>query len=568
MEIEEIRTYIDSYKFDSAEEKTAFEIEIQLLLQEVAIQQIVRRNTLSILYNLYLSLCGEESVLLNVLVSSNPTANKGKLLQYLSNFTKQNLNLPSQTTAQEVFLHLCAKQIEDYYLDVILEKEILDFYPPPTLKIISQFPAERIYLLADIWVDYGSLFSEEDKLLLAELLEEIDEEAVNDLSPIHLNNFFQDILPVFVERFAHRIPQHLLFHHPIRIAAWYQVWRNHFLQLEEIEDQDYYALDFKTIIKYTPEFIWWNNGLRFQSGIKKFYFGSDGFIHLAKGGSIRDAPNTEPFTRRMAKAFVNLPFNFDQLGKNMYIYCYGEALGVGPQLHDMMQEFVRHPTANIQLQEELDKWNPVLQKMTCEEFETLTRAEAESLMGYLYHCLRDQPDFSVQRRSFDHILRGSHAYYERIEARNRRQRELARQRRRINEQRLAEYNLDRDQLNRRLAAEREKLFLAPKWSPHKTVKHFVKGTMRIIELTSRHALHSEGASMSHCVGSYAQRCIQGYCSIWSLRETQSQKEYSRVTIELDQSKRIVQASARFNAVPDAKYMNFIKLWSKKNNLRM
>jgi len=179
----------------------------------------------------------------------------------------------------------------------------------------------------------------------------------------------------------------------------------------------------------------------------------------------------------------------------------------------MMQAFVRHPTHLIQLQEELDKWNPVIQKMACDEFEALTRDQAVAFMGYLYHCLRDQPNFTVQRRPFEQIYRDCNTYHERIQRRVRQQQELRRQQRRAYEERVARDRQLQAAAYQRLEAEQQKMLLLTKWSPRNSIKTFSKGKLRIIELTNRHALNQEGMAMSHCVGSYATRCITGECSI-------------------------------------------------------
>ena len=146
MEIEEIRLAIDAFKFDSSEEKIAFEKEIQELIQAAPFQGVIRRNLLATQYNLYLTISGEET---DLLIAFGDVHNN-KLLQYLSNFTSQELALPKQVMALEVFLHTCTKQLDEYYLDVILEKELLDFYPPHALQIIRQFTAENMYTLVDI----------------------------------------------------------------------------------------------------------------------------------------------------------------------------------------------------------------------------------------------------------------------------------------------------------------------------------------------------------------------------------------------------------------------------------
>ncbi len=324
------------------------------------------------------------------------------------------------------------------------------------------------------------------------------------------------------------------------------VWLRHTLKIEEEleEDDPYYEMDFPTIIKYIPEFIWWNNGLFYRNGNKNFYFTSLGFFHLAKGGSIRNAPDHHHFTRRMAKVFVNLPFDFNQGNKDMYIYCYGKSLGAGDLLSETLQHFFRHHATPQELQDELEKWNPIIQKLSNSEFEELSENRARDLLGYLYHCLRDKVGFTVQRRTIAQLIQESNAYYERIQIRAAQRAEV-----------------ERARLERIKKAKKKDT-----WEVHEKVKPYKKDGYKIIELTTRIELENEGSVMNHCVGSYMHMCKTNKCSIWSLRERRKDVWYSRVTIELNRANKIVQSSARFNATPSKEHFNVIKEWADLNKI--
>ena len=170
------------------------------------------------------------------------------------------------------------------------------------------------------------------------------------------------------------------------MVSWFQVWKNHKYQIEEnlSENAEYYNTGFTTIIKYVTKYLWWNNGLNYGNGKKEFSFSSPEFYFLATGSSIRKVPNHHPFTRRMAREFVGLPYELD-LGEreDIYIYLYVKSLGGGRRLSSLLMEFIAHPDHKIHLQKELDRWNPIIQKLACEEFEAMETAR--EFVGYLYH---------------------------------------------------------------------------------------------------------------------------------------------------------------------------------------
>ena len=94
-----------------------------------------------------------------------------------------------------------------------------------------------------------------------------------------------------------------------------------------------------------------------------------------------------------------------------------------------------------------------------------------------------------------------------------------------------------------------------------------KITYTITQITDSVELREEGYQMQHCVGSYLDKCMEGYCSIWSLRQTEKGGIVSTlVTIEVSASRRIVQARTSYNAIPSDNHQAFIKEWAKNANL--
>lgn len=545
----EVQEFVKKSSFGVESDRLAFQAELLALLADENLADLARRNTLESLKDLYLSLSANKSAFeLSLLAQLGTGSSKADFLRsHFNRLLEEKLAFPSQGGAIETFVHLTARQLDKAYLSKLLQSKALEFYQVNHLQQLKHFYFDNLRTFIDFYADFSHDYSDKDKILVMELLHILYPTSLGENSAKDLHVFLQEIMPHFVERFQHR-EELQVYDYTERIAEWFMVWLRHQHQTEkdlEVGDE-YYEMDFPTIVKYIPEFIWWNNGLYYRNGDKNFYFGSLGFFHLAKGGSVRKAPDRHHFTRRMAKIFVNLPYHFDQTGKDMYIYCYGAALGAGGLLSDMLQEFVRHHPDHAELQDELDSWNPVIQKLVDPAFEALNRQQAMEFMGYIYHCIRDQPGFTVQRRTLTSLLRDSNEYNARI-------RERAQRRERLRQEREERA---KEEKRRRLGA----------WKPHRSVKPYENHPYKIIELTNRQMLENEGLIMNHCVGSYYGKCLSGNCSIWSLRQFKNDSWYSLVTIELDKRKNMIQASARFNATPSREHREIIDVWSGLNGV--
>ncbi|MEL6924086.1 MAG: PcfJ domain-containing protein, partial [Bacteroidota bacterium] len=398
----------------------------------------------------------------------------------------------------------------------------------------------------------NAILSEAERSLVFEMLHLLYPTSLQENAASQLVQFLQEVLPHFVERFAHRMDQETLFQHPDRWAEWFMVWQRHMLRTEEELEEDqneYYETDFATVVKYIPEFLWWNNGYYFSNGDKNFHFGSECFCFLAAGGSIRKAPDWRHYTRRMARTLMNLPYYFDQQSYDMYIYSFCQSLGAGPQLSRCLQQYIRHPDNAAAMQEEMDRWNPIIHKLTSERFENLGEAAALELVGFLYHCLRDQPEYSVQGRTVDQLITDSNEYYERIHVRA----NIRENRRREREARRAANATMPDIL---------------KWDKHPSIHAFNYKGFQIIELTNEHMLQLEGRTMNHCVGSYARRCANKQCTIWSLRQLRQVPSRSCVTIEISKHRHIIQMRGRFNATPSKEHRDIIKRWAAKEQIEI
>ncbi len=89
----------------------------------------------------------------------------------------------------------------------------------------------------------------------------------------------------------------------------------------------------------------------------------------------------------------------------------------------------------------------------------------------------------------------------------------------------------------------------------------------IRHLKSAKALADEGRTMRHCVGSYAFRCEEGRCAIFTLKlKPKGGSLENLVTIEVTKDKCVVQARSIKNAIPSSVSKRVIKLWAAENGL--
>lgn len=542
---------LDKIAFESKVEETAFETELSALYLNEQTRTFVRKNTINALYDLYLVLSSDRSTIQSALLASLIEDQEAKLciLPFLESIIPSQETIEYKPSALEVFIHLASRGVTKETLVDLIESDLLSIYQMNRLTRLKDLYLPNIETLVEFHLQYQNRLDQALKNIGSDMLLLMYPTMIDEDTPTRIYNYLTTILPRFVEVFESEMEQATLYNATSQMVEWMLVYKRHLLKQEEaIESNDpYYEMEFSTIVKYIPKFIWWNNGLGYRNGDKKFYFGSAGFCALGKGESIRKATDFHHFTRRMANRFVNLPYDFDQQGKDMYIYLYTDSLGAGPHLSNALQTFIRHPAGKEALEEELDRWNPVIQKLSTAEFETLEPPIARQLLGYIYHCLRDQPGFTVQRRSIQQLLNDSVAYHHRINER-------------------IQIRMRRERLAAERKAPTEKATRS--WKPCRSLQSFENARYTIIELTTEPALQHEGSVMKHCVGGYMNRCKNGSSSIWSLREKRDKKWYSCVTMEIVKEKHIIQMSAPFNAVPSKTHREIILKWQKREGIEV
>ncbi|MEL7161645.1 MAG: PcfJ domain-containing protein, partial [Bacteroidota bacterium] len=361
-----------------------------------------------------------------------------------------------------------------------------------------------------------------------------------------------DILPALEEKYPGTDDPH-------RIADWCKLWLEHrHRTVPNIpETHAYYATDFRNVIKYVPPVIWWNNGLPYRNGEKAFAYYSEEFFWLATGGSLRKLPNHPPYSKRMAKEFLRLAPELTSGDADIYVYCWLRSLECAHPMALALQGHFHRPTDPDALADWKARLDPVVQRLRTFNLDW-EEQEYAGLLGYLYHLLRDQPDFNISGRTYDQLTRDATDYYQRMEDR------------RAEQERLA--------AARAVARERDDARNRQNWDPLRNVKAWEEDFGRyakirkrqILELTSLSTITAESNSMKHCVSTYFNACKQGRASIWSLRELrQNGQWYSVLTIEVRPNIRsIVQVRGRFNATPAKEDFAVVTQWAEQEGLNL
>lgn len=508
------------------------------------LKTLLEAHSIPALYRLFQKLQADQNPFSLILTDDQ----EGLLRDYFQRILDSGQLFPYGRIAQKAFVELCSLGIDQDALQDLLVTRMLDLLSVDQLQKLAEVPLSNLRVLVRFFKANDRILPEDLMSLGVELIILASPAFVAQKRNTFLREFLSAILPHFEARFAHRMNRETMHSYPAKILAWWEVWHRHQERTEETPKEDvYYQMDFSTIIKYVPEYIWWNNGLSYGRRNRVYHFQSPEFRHLATGGSVRKGPDFRPYTRRMAKAFVTLPYNFHAGMRDMYLHFFGISLGAGELLQTMMQRFMRHRPSKAHLLAELELWNPVLQKLACADFENLDIPEARSLMGYLYHCLRDQPDYQVKSKTIAQLCRDSQAYQDRIQAR-------------------ANARAAREQARLLMTGKRAKLI---RWAPHSSVLPMelkqADHHYKIVELTDENQLNREGAIMNHCVGGYTYKCVDESSSIWSLRECIDGTWFSLVTIELEGAQ-IVQARGPFNATPTPEQRKVIRAWKKREGL--
>jgi hypothetical protein len=100
-----------------------------------------------------------------------------------------------------------------------------------------------------------------------------------------------------------------------------------------------------------------------------------------------------------------------------------------------------------------------------------------------------------------------------------------------------------------------------------TLTNNEKVTWKMTQIKTTKDLHAEGNAMHHCVYSYKQSCINGWCSIWSLKSYDKWGvEKRRLTIELGEGNYIRQIRGYANRLAKPEEMKVVNMWTSRHGL--
>lgn len=276
----------------------------------------------------------------------------------------------------------------------------------------------------------------------------------------------------------------------------------------------------------------------------------DWFCHVARGGSIRDAPGTpESLTKRAAHLMrdagseLTIPqaMRFGQL----------RALRIPDPF---IQAALRHPMATAF--EEDGIWCPFFMMVAQEP--SLGLDEFVGILHYLRAEIRD-PNIkrvSLKERSLRQLRRSARRALRGMLF-------IARR----NGFNYTEADLDRPDVQAHLCS-----LAASIWPPMKDVAPFEitnEHRWHIVELCTQRDLQSEGSELTLCVASYGSRCRVGKSAIFSLRRWEEDEHYwdPWITIEVDpRSRRIIEMRSIWNDPPIPRELEMVEAWAAENAL--
>lgn len=258
------------------------------------------------------------------------------------------------------------------------------------------------------------------------------------------------------------------------------------------------------------------------------------FVHVAQGGSLFKIVGTEmlpvPLTRRLCHRFLSLPADTPGIVKGLRIVQIDSYGGT-------------HSLKNVLLQTALGRtlhspeseifWDTAI-RWFCDN-PMLDTAQVGPLMDYIYHCLAENPDFSMKGRSVVAMLNGMHEWHDTL-----------------------------SKIRRLKGVEFKPAgFEEARWA-YKTTDKPARDEWTITEILSSKELAAEGTALRHCVYSYARSIAEGRCSIWSVRKNDERM----ITVEVNnRTREIWQARGFCNRLPKPFEESVIRRWAALNNLK-
>lgn len=271
------------------------------------------------------------------------------------------------------------------------------------------------------------------------------------------------------------------------------------------------------------------------------------YIVAARGGSLYKAGASAWLTRKEVHAFLNTraDLGFDEA---LWLAIAGSyASDAASALRIARSKIAKSPRG------ELAFWREVTRFFCAHPAPAET---IDDLCDYLADCRRRDAGYSLEGRTLGSLNRRMHEWHrdlaaiERIEA----------LRRRTEGRHAAAASAERTWAGSPLADWM--------WTPvSKDAK--ARGERFVVrQLKLAEDLVMESRAMRHCVSSYADKCISGYASIWSLRRCTKDRVDRLLTIEVDRQDRAVQVRGLANRVAHPEERSVLERWAKARGIAL
>lgn len=270
------------------------------------------------------------------------------------------------------------------------------------------------------------------------------------------------------------------------------------------------------------------------------------YIVAAKGGSLFKAGASVWLARKEVHAFLNSPadLGFDEAVWQAIASSYASDTAL--ILRIARSRIVRTPRA------ELTFWRGVARFFCANPVPAET---IDDLCDYIAECRRRDPGYSLEGRTLTSLNRCMHEWHRDLAAIER----IGEIRRRA-QRRGTATPADAKWQGSPLADW--------EWTPaSKDAKakgeRFVVRQLRVAE-----DLVMESRAMRHCVSSYADKCIAGYASIWSLRRCTKDHVDRLLTVEVDRQDCAVQVRGLANRLAHPHERQVLERWAKARGIAL
>ncbi len=271
------------------------------------------------------------------------------------------------------------------------------------------------------------------------------------------------------------------------------------------------------------------------------------FLHIGAGNNIRSADLPLPCSKKMAHYFMQAPADYK--AEEALRWGQVHALGGDARLADCLrgtllcQSFMHHEfwESVIRFFIRYPKFRGRFVRLSISYLQQrrFESQEFKGADGVTYILAPEQPSLSMRGRSMKSFVQEVREWCRRP------------------------WYLDR-------------LWKNVRWSPS-GIQPFRRGSSltadqevwSINELLTSEDLHLESLKMRHCVAAYAEKCLRGHSSIWTLVVERKKKAKKLLTIEVDPNKReIVEALGPCNRQPKPLARTVLQLWAKEAGLAM